>query len=51
MQSMLNSIPNDRILDVTKLKAFAGDNLNITKMTITLFDRSENTVRKGENAG
>ena len=44
-------IPNDKILDVTKLKAFADDKLNVAKMTIFLYDRVENTVGKGENAG
>ena len=36
---------------MTKLKAFVDDKLNIAKMTIFLFDRVENTERKGENAG
>ena len=36
---------------MTKLKAFADDKLNTTKMTISHFDRVESTVRKGENAG
>ena len=35
---------------MTKLKAFADDELNIVKMMIFLFDRAENTVGKGENA-
>ena len=43
--------PNDKILDVTKLKAFADDKLNIVKMLISLYNRVENTVGKGENAG
>ena len=47
----LNSSPNDRILDVTKLTAFADDKFNVAKMTISLFDRVGNTVGKGENAG
>ena len=34
-----------------KLKAFADDKLKVTKMMIFLFDRAENTVGKGENAG
>ena len=37
-------------LDVTKLKAFADDKLNVAKIMIFLFDRAENTVGKGENA-
>ena len=44
-------LPNDKILNVTKLKAFAENKLNISKLTISLFDRVENTVGKGENAG
>ena len=36
---------------MTKLKAFADDKLNVAKMTISLFDRVENTVGRGENAG
>ena len=39
------------ILDLTKLKAFADDKLKVAKMRISLFDRVENTVGKGENAG
>ena len=35
---------------MTILKAFTDDKLNIAKMTISLFDRVENTVGKGENA-
>ena len=46
-----NPFPNHKFLDVTKLKAFADDKLNVAKMTIFLFDRAENTVGKGENAG
>ena len=39
-----NPLPNDKILDVTKLKAFADTKSNIAKMTISLFDRAENTA-------
>ena len=46
-----NPLPNEKLSEVTKLKAFADDKLNIVKMVITLFDRVENTVEKGENAG
>ena len=34
-----------------KMKAFADDKLNVTKVIISLFGRVENTVGKGENAG
>ena len=47
----LNLLPIDKILDVTKLKAFADDKFNVAKITISLFDQVENTVGKGENAG
>ena len=50
MQS-INPLPNEKILDLTKLKEFADKKLNVAKMTISLFDRVENTVGKGENAG
>ena len=47
----INPLPNDKILDETKLKAFADDKLNIVKMMNSLYNRVENTVGKGENAG
>ena len=41
-----------KFLDVTKIQHFiADDKLNVAKMTISLFDRAENSVGKGENAG
>ena len=45
-----NPFPEDKILDQTKLKAFADDKLNVTKMIISAFDRVENIVGKGEIA-
>ena len=44
-------IPYDKILDVTRLKAFADDRINEAQMMIPVFDRVENYVGKGENAG
>ena len=41
-----NPLQNDKFLDVTKLKAFQDDRLNVAKMRISLFDRAENTVGK-----
>ena len=35
-------------MEVTKLKALADDKLKVAKMRISLFDRVENTVGKGE---
>ena len=46
-----NSLPNDKILDVTNLKAFADDKLEVAKTTIFSFDKIENNVGEGENAG
>ena len=47
----VNPLPNDKILDVTELEAFADDILTIAKMMISLFDREENNVGKWEIAG
>ena len=44
-------LPKDKILDVTKLKAFADHTLHVAKLEISFFDRVESTVGKGENAG
>ena len=44
------SLPNDKILALSKLKVFAEDKLNAVKMVISLFDRIENTMGKGKNA-
>ena len=46
-----NPLPNDKISDETKLKAFANKKLNVARMMIALFNRVENTVGKEENAG
>ena len=35
---LLNPSPDDKILDWSKLKAFADDKLNVTKMIISVFD-------------
>ena len=47
----LFSLLNDTNLDWSKLKAFADDKLNVAKIVINVFDRVENIVGKGENAG
>ena len=36
---------------MTKLKAFADNKINVAQMMISVFDRVENIVGKGENAG
>ena len=40
-----------KFLDMTKLKAFADDKLNVAKITASLCDRVEKSVEKEENAG
>ena len=49
-RQLINPFPHDKILDQTTLKAFADDKLNVTKMVISVFDRVENIVGKGEIA-
>ena len=46
-----NSLPNDKILDWSKLKAFADDKINVTEKLKFVLGRVENIVGKGENAG
>ena len=47
----VNSLPNHKILDKTKLKAFADDKINVAQRMISDFDRLENIAGKGKNAG
>ena len=47
----VNPLPNDKILDLMKLKAFADKKFNVAKKMIFLFDRVENIVGKGVKAG
>ena len=46
-----NPLPNDKILDMTKLKAFADDKIDVAQMIVSVFDRVENIVGKGKNDG
>ena len=42
MQSIwLNSLPQDKILDATKLEVFADNKINVVQMMISVFDRVE----------
>ena len=43
-----NSLSNDKILEVTKFKAFADDKLNVPKMIISVFGKLENIEGKGK---
>ena len=42
----VNSLPKDKMLDMSKLKAFAGDKLKTMKVMISLCDRVENTGKR-----
>ena len=48
---MLNPLPENKISDWSKLKAFAEDKLNFTHNIKVVFHRIENIVGKDENAG
>ena len=45
-----NCLPNDKILNWSKLKVFANSKLNVTEKLKYAFGRVENIVGKGENA-
>ena len=46
-----NPLPNDKMFDWSKLKAFADDKTNVTEKLKFVLGRVENIVGKGENAG
>ena len=48
--SALKSLPKCKNLDSTKFKACAGDKIDFAKILISVLDRKENIVEKGENA-
>ena len=50
-QFLVNSLPNNKILDWTKLKAFAEHKLNVARILIYYYDRVEDTRGNGKNAG
>ena len=47
----VNPLRNGKILDWFKLKAFAEDKITVAEMMISLSDKVEKIVEKGENAG
>ena len=49
--SNFKSLPNDKILNWSKLKAFAVDKLILAEKLKFVLGRVENNVGKGENAG
>ena len=47
----LNFSPDNKILDQSKLNAFADNNLKVIQMAEYVLDKIENIVGKEENAG
>ena len=50
-QNVFNSLPNNKILAFTKLKAFANNIFSDAKMIVPVFGEVENIVGNGQNAG
>ena len=50
LKILINSVSNDKILDLSKLKAFADNNLNVNQKLKFALGRVENIMGKGENA-
>ena len=49
---LVKPLPNNKILDWSKLKTFAGNKKDaVKKMMGSIHNRVENTVGKGENPG
>ena len=48
---IINSLPNDKFLDWSKLRVFADDKINVIKKLKFVFAQVEKIVGKGENAG
>ena len=46
----INSLPNNKISDWSKLKAIADNKIEVVKMMTFFLDRVESTVGKGENS-
>ena len=51
MKKGLNRSPSNEILDLSRLKAFADDKINVTQTLKFGSVGVENIVEKGENAG
>ena len=47
----LNSLPNNKISDISKLKAIADADMNIIQKFEFVLGRAESNIGKGENAG
>ena len=51
LTTLINSLPYNKILDWSKLKAFADDKINRSKKLKFVLGRVEHIVGKGENTG
>ena len=49
VKECIYSLPNDKSLDYTKLKAFADNKMKFAKMTISVFDRLQKSCGKRRN--
>ena len=47
---MITSLPNNKILDWSELKAFADDKINVNQKLKFDISKVENIVEQGENA-
>ena len=50
-ENTFNPFPDITVLALSKFKAFVDNNFNVAQIMHFFFDRLENTVGKGENAG
>ena len=48
---LINFLPTNKFLNLSKLKAFGDDKINVTEKLKFVFGRVEIIVGKGENAG
>ena len=51
LHNLVQPFPNDKILDLTKSKAFADNKINLNERLKLVLGKVENIVGKGENAG
>ena len=49
--NIVNSLPNNKNLDRSKLKAFADAKINVTEKLKSVWEAKETLWKKGENAG
>ena len=51
VRDLINLLPDDKILEMSKLGAFADGNFTVDQTVHFFFNGIENIVGKGENAG